>query len=105
MAFDGSRAIIVGDYVTPSSGAYAGQLGPWASFLSKVGLDPRSTGVKVGMVILGLGSIVAGTAFFLSAGWSRTAVAALAVLVLWYAPFGTVIGAFALIMMVWNGIK
>jgi len=29
MLFDGSRALIVGDYVTAKSGPYAGQLGPW----------------------------------------------------------------------------
>jgi hypothetical protein len=29
MAYDGGRALLVGDYVTPSTGEYAGQLGPW----------------------------------------------------------------------------
>ena len=30
MAFDGGRAIIVGDFVTLSGGEMAGQLGPWS---------------------------------------------------------------------------
>jgi hypothetical protein len=34
MTFDGARAFFVGDYVTPSSGEYAGQLGPWADVVS-----------------------------------------------------------------------
>jgi hypothetical protein len=42
-AYDGSRALIVGDYVTPKSGAYAGQLGPWAKLVAAVGIEPRST--------------------------------------------------------------
>jgi hypothetical protein len=29
-AFDGGRALVVGDYVTPHSGDLAGQLGQWA---------------------------------------------------------------------------
>jgi hypothetical protein len=28
MLFDGTRALIVGDYVTPKTGKYAGRLGP-----------------------------------------------------------------------------
>lgn len=43
MAFDGMRALLVGDYVTPRSGPYAGQLGPWARLVSAVGIEPRST--------------------------------------------------------------
>jgi hypothetical protein len=43
MAFDGARALIVGDYVTPQEGEYAGELGPWAALLESVGLEPRST--------------------------------------------------------------
>lgn len=38
MAFDGGRALVVGDYVTPRSGQYAGQLGPWAKVVSTVGI-------------------------------------------------------------------
>lgn len=29
MVFDGSRALVVGDYITPRSGRTLGQLGPW----------------------------------------------------------------------------
>jgi hypothetical protein len=44
MVFDGARALVVGDYVTPSSGEYAGKLGPWAGLASALGVEPRSTG-------------------------------------------------------------
>lgn len=46
MAFDGTRALIVGDYVTPKTGAYAGQLGPWANVVQRLGIHPRSTSMK-----------------------------------------------------------
>jgi len=36
MTFDGARAFIVGEYVTLSSGEYAGQLGPWAKLVEAV---------------------------------------------------------------------
>nr|NIU76236.1 hypothetical protein [Gammaproteobacteria bacterium]NIY10056.1 hypothetical protein [Gemmatimonadota bacterium] len=39
---DGIRAMVTGDYATPSGGPYAGQLGPWAALVESVGLDPRS---------------------------------------------------------------
>jgi hypothetical protein len=39
MAFDGAHALITGDFVTPSSGPYSGQLGPWATLLEAVGLE------------------------------------------------------------------
>jgi hypothetical protein len=99
MAFDGCRALVVGDYVTPTSGAYAGQLGPWASLLSAIGLEPRATPVKVAFVVLGAVTIVACVSFFLGAAWARPALMALAVLVLWYLPFGTGIGALALVAL------
>ena len=38
-------ALIAGDYVTPSKGQYAGQLGPWARLVSAVGLEPRRLSV------------------------------------------------------------
>jgi hypothetical protein len=53
LAFDGLRAIVVGSYVTPSSGDHAGELGPWARVVSAVGIPPASTGMKAGFVLLG----------------------------------------------------
>jgi len=37
MVFDGLRALIVGDYVTPKSGEYAGQLGTWSNVVKAIG--------------------------------------------------------------------
>ena len=35
-------ALVKGDYVTPKSGPYAGQLGPWSNVVSAS--NPRATG-------------------------------------------------------------
>ena len=92
LVFDGGRALIAGDYVTPRTGEHAGQLGPWARVVSAVGIEPRSTLVKVLHVALGLGWL--GASLALGLGWSgaRGAILTLAVLSLWYLPFGTLIG-------------
>jgi hypothetical protein len=54
MAFDGARALVVGDYVTPKTGQYAGQLGPWAKLIQAIGIEPRSTLMKSIFFIYGL---------------------------------------------------
>ena len=59
LAFDGGRALVVGDYVTPKSGPRAGQLGFWARVVAAVGFEPRSRFIK-GLHLVGPG--VAGRA-------------------------------------------
>jgi len=54
MLFDGLRALVTGDYTMPSSGPYAGQLGPWTYIISAVGLDQRSTFMKLAFPLIGL---------------------------------------------------
>ncbi len=41
MFFDGIRALTVGNYLTPSRGVYADQLGPWSRLIEAVGIEPR----------------------------------------------------------------
>lgn len=59
MTVDGSRALIVGDYFRPETGEYAGQLGPWATIVSAIGINPES-GLMRGIFIAwgGLGLIL-----------------------------------------------
>ena len=59
LCFDGSHALLLGDYVTPRSGPGAGQLGPWARLVSAVGLDPRSTTIKCLHLFLGIAWLLA----------------------------------------------
>lgn len=98
-AFDGSRALIKGDYVTPREGAYAGQLGPWAGLVRGVGLEPRSTPVKSAFVILGIAWLVMSAAYLAGARWSWTGLVVLSVLTLWYLPLGTVLAVIELVLL------
>ncbi len=41
MLFDGSGALIKGDYIRPTRGEYAGQLGPWSKLVKAIGIKPR----------------------------------------------------------------
>lgn len=54
MVFDGVHALTRGDYVTPMTGEYAGQLGPWAGIVTAVGVDPRSVPMKWLFVVYGV---------------------------------------------------
>jgi len=90
MVFDGVRALVVGDFVTPKQGDYAGRLGPWANIVSAVGLEPRSTVVK--LIFVGYGScyLAALGAFLLDVPGSWWALLITALAGLWYLPVGTV---------------
>jgi hypothetical protein len=90
LAFDGSRALAVGEYITPTSGPRAGELGPWARVVEAVGLDPRSTLVKTLHVVLGVAWLGATIMFAWhpATGWWAMLVCAAASL--WYLPIGTV---------------
>ena len=99
LTFDGSRALIVGDYVTPSSGQYAGQLGPWAKVVSAIGIAPRSTLMKAVHVGLGTTWLVTTIAFGFRAPWAWTGMLACAIATLWYLPFGTIIGVIQIVLL------
>jgi len=97
MAFDGTRALTIGDYVTPSTGPYAGQLGPWHYAVEAVGIPGRSTAMKLIFVLFGVAWIVVALAFARHAPWARSAILAMAVASLWYLPLGTLVGMLVLV--------
>lgn len=90
MLFDGARALLTGDYVTPKTGAHAGQLGPWASLLTRIGLDPRSTFVKLLHVAAGAAWLLGVYSMLVGAEWGAAALWTAAFLSIWYLPFGTI---------------
>jgi hypothetical protein len=90
MAFDGARAFLVGDYVTATSGMYAGQLGPWSKVVRAVGIEPRSYFMKAIFVIYGLAWIFISERFAQGLSWTWLAMFIAAIGTLWYLPFGTV---------------
>ena len=106
MTFDGIRALTLGDYLTPSKGEYAGQLGPWSRLVEAVGVDPRSTGMKVAFVVIGnihlLAAVMVVTGVSPAAGWLALLAA---VLGLWYLPFGTVGSVIVLILVTTTALR
>ncbi|HPF39180.1 MAG TPA: hypothetical protein P5081_02415 [Phycisphaerae bacterium] len=96
MTFDGLHALVTGDFVTASSGEYAGQLGPWSKLVEAVGIPPRSLGMKVVHVALGFAWLVAVGLFAARRRLGRVALGMCAIAGLWYLPFGTIIGVIVL---------
>ena len=90
MTFDGTRALIVGDYITPRGGPHVGELGPWHYVVERLGIPPRSTAMKVIFVAFGVSWLVIAAALVLRLPWAPTAALVAAILTLWYLPVGTV---------------
>jgi hypothetical protein len=101
MTFDGTRALTVGDYVTPSSGAHAGQLGPWSHVVGAVGIAPRSTAMKIIFVVYGLSWLIIALGLAFQSGWALPAMLIAALATLWYLPVGTIIGIVQLVGLIW----
>jgi hypothetical protein len=105
LAFDGGRAWIVGDYVTPSAGPRAGQLGPWARVVSALGLDPRGGFVKSLHVVLGVAWLIAAVLLVVrpATGWWAALVCGVATL--WYLPIGTVLSIIILALLLTQSLR
>lgn len=98
-SYDGVRAFTKGDYTTASSGAYAGQLGPWSKVVSAVGIDPRGSAMKSAHVALGVFWLISALLFAVSprVGWAMLATCSVGSL--WYLPFGTLTGIIELVLL------
>lgn len=93
MAFDGTRALITGDYVTPKTGPKAGQLGPWHHVVERLGVNPRGTPMKLFFAGYGAAWLLLAAAFLRGAAWAPGGMLVAAVGALWYLPLGTVLSA------------
>jgi hypothetical protein len=100
MAFDGAHALITGDFVTPSSGPYAGQLGPWTVLPRALGLEPRGLPVRVFFVAFGLGYLAALAVFLRGRPGSWRVLLGFATVALLYLPIGTVASVFVLALLI-----
>ena len=98
---DGTRALLVGDYVTPRSGPHAGRLGPWAQVLGAIGVAPRATGTKVAFVLYGASWLAVAAAYARGASWAPPLMLLAATGTLWYAPVGTVLGVAQVALLLW----
>jgi hypothetical protein len=99
MAFDGSRALLVGDFVTPRTGPNAGQLGPWRHLVASVGLNPRGTPMKAIFACYGLAWLALAIGFLRGASWGWTAMLLAAIGALWFAPLGTLFSLLQIILL------
>lgn len=104
-AFDGAFALLTGDYVTPATGPYAGQLGPWATMMAATGVDPRSTPIKVLFVLYGVAWLVVISAFAVGRRWAWAGMVIAAVCSLWYLPFGTLLGLIQISLLLLPAIR
>ena len=105
LAFDGGRALVVGDYVTPKSGQYAGQLGPWAKVVSAVRIEPRSTLMKSIHLAVGLAWLVVMVCFAMRLPWAWSGMVVCAVLGLWYLPFGTILSVVQIVLLLLPAVR
>jgi len=105
MVFDGMRALVVGDYVTPSSGPYAGRLGPWADLVAAIGIDPRGTLMKI--LFVGYGAVwLAVVALFAQRrrlAWIAMMIAAAGSL--WYLVVGSVASAVVIALLLVPAVR
>ena len=99
MLFDGSRALITGDYIRPKTGEYAGKLGPWTTIVEKAGIDPMSTAMKSVFVVFGLAGIFFSGAYALNFDWAFRALLILNICSLWYWVFGAISSIIQLLLM------
>jgi hypothetical protein len=99
IVLDGTRALATGDYITPSSGKYAGQLGPWAQLVSGIGISPHSTGIKLLFVTLGAAWIATSVGIALESSWAWLTGVIIAAATLWYLIPGTIVSAAILIIL------
>jgi hypothetical protein len=99
LVFDGTTALTRGDYVTPQSGAYTGQIGPWSHLVAAVGIEPRSPLMKGIHVVLGILWLIAAICFGLGIPGAWWGVMVCAVASLWYLPFGTLIGIIQVVLL------
>ena len=102
MLFDGTRALITGDYVTPKSGDYSGQLGPWSNLVKAIGIEPRSTLMKLIFVVYGVVALVIGICFVLGQSWAWWGMLVVSILGLWYLPVGTIINIIVIGLLLFN---
>ncbi|MHC4991479.1 MAG: hypothetical protein ACYTGC_10900 [Planctomycetota bacterium] len=98
--FDGAHAMVTGDLVTPRSGRFAGQYGPWARPVSAVGIDPHGRGMHAAFLVLGLAWLVVIGGWIVDARWAWWAMTGFAVFSLWYLPFGTVPGLLQVALLI-----
>lgn len=99
LLFDGSRAIVTGTYVTPKSGKYAGQLGPWSHWIKAIGLDPVSLPVELLHIVSGLALLVGVVLLWTTPTLGWWVMLGASILGLWYLPWGSILLAITITLL------
>jgi hypothetical protein len=100
MAFDGTKALVTGDYIRPKEGEYAGQLGPWTKLVEKLGIDPMSPLMKSIFVIYGLAGLIITIGFATGAGWGWKAMLIYNICSMWNLFIGTASSVLQIILLI-----
>src|SRR5688572_29688412 len=99
MCYDGSRALMVGDYVRPQSGEYAGQLGPWKQAVEAVGIEPESTTMKTIFLLWGSLGLVLMVCYAMEVRGIEKVLLVFNIASLWYLVVGTISAAIQVILL------
>jgi hypothetical protein len=99
MIYDGSRALITGDYLRPKSGEYAGQLGPWSKLAEKIGIDPMSTLMKCIFLFFGIAGLIVTIGFMMDLSWSWKTLLIFNICTTWNLFFGTASGILQIVLL------
>jgi hypothetical protein len=100
MAFDGTKALITGDYIRPKTGEYAAQLGPWTKLVEKIGIDPMSTLMKLIFVFWGIAGLIITVCFALKMPWAWKGLLVYNICSTWYLFMGTGSSILQIILLV-----
>ncbi len=100
MTFDGARGLIVGDYIRPKTGEYAGQLGPWSKLVKFVGIDPESTLMNLIFVCLGITGLLTTICFSIGYGMSWKAMFIISICSVWYLVPGTMLSILQIVLLI-----
>src|SRR6476659_2230051 len=84
MTFDGGKALITGDYIRPKSGKYAGQLGPWSKIVTRIGIDPESTTMKLIFVACVLTGLIITLCYLMKLSLAANGLLLINIFSLWY---------------------
>ena len=99
MTYDGTQALNSGDYIRPTEGEYAGQLGPWAKVVVAVGIDPESDTMKNIFIVWGVIGLIMTVGFATNRSWGWKGLLIFNILSLWYLVMGTVSSAIQLVLL------
>lgn len=99
MCFDGSRGLIVGDYVRPETGEHAGELGPWSNVVEAVGINPESNTMKTTFLVWGILGLVIAVSFAMRVNQADKYLLILSICTLWYLVPGTVLSVLQTVLL------